>query len=422
MPKINIGIDVLTAAKQRIEYIFDEFENIYVSFSGGKDSSVMTHLTLDEAIKRKRKIGLLFIDMEAQYKNTIDHIKYIYELYKDNIIPYWISLPLSLNNAVSVYEPRWICWEPNKEWVRQPDKLSIINFDFFPFYKYAMEFEEFIYEFGIWYLEKNNNKKTACLIGIRADESFNRYLKMKVKHNREFYKNKQWLLKQKSTNREIYSAHPIYDWQTADIWRYNGKFFKSYNKIYDLMNKAGISIHQARLCQPYGFEQRKGLWLFHILEPETWSKIVSRVNGANSGAEFVQYSGNISGQIKITKPEGHTWQSFAKLLLQSMPRKLADHYDDKICQFLSWWSVQKGYYDLDGNFHGLYNGIPDEVDRELEKLKKAPSWRRICKPLLRNDFWCKDLSFMQNNSQNYEKYKSIMKKRKIKRGYKPLWI
>ena len=47
-----------------------------------------------------------------------------------------------------------------------------------------------------------------------------------------------------------------------------------YNKIYDLMHMAGVGIHQMRLCQPYGDDQRKGLWLFKMLEPETWSKVV----------------------------------------------------------------------------------------------------------------------------------------------------
>jgi predicted phosphoadenosine phosphosulfate sulfurtransferase len=419
MPKINLGIDVLTAARERIKYTFDHFNKIYISFSGGKDSSVMTHLVMDEAIKRNRKIGLLFIDLEAQYQYTVQHVKETFEQYKDYIIPFWCSIPISLSNAVSVYEPRWICWEPGKEWVREPNELSITDTTIFQFYKYAMEFEEFAPLFGKWF---SGGERTACFVGIRADESLNRYRTIKLEH-KSMYKDKQWTT---LVDSNLYNVYPIYDWQTADIWRYNGKYFKSYNKIYDLMNKAGISIHQARLCQPYGFDQRKGLWLFHVLEPETWAKIVSRVNGANSGAEFVQYSGNISGQIKITKPEGHTWESFAKLLLKSMPQELADHYDDKICQFVSWWHSKGVWYDENGDFHlcgGHYGQtIPDEAPAKLEAEKKAPSWRRICKALLRNDYWCKGLSFSQTDSYSYQRYKKLMKSRKLKRGWVTIWI
>jgi predicted phosphoadenosine phosphosulfate sulfurtransferase len=56
--------NVYEASKERISWTFDNFEKIYVSFSGGKDSTVMIHLVMDEAIKRNKKIGVLFVDLE----------------------------------------------------------------------------------------------------------------------------------------------------------------------------------------------------------------------------------------------------------------------------------------------------------------------------------------------------------------------
>lgn len=421
MGKQPLGVDVLTAARQRIAYVFDNFTRVYVSFSGGKDSTVAVHLVAEEARKRGRKFGLLFIDLEAQYVETIRHVHAIYDEYADCTDPYWCAVPIVLANAVSVFEPRWICWEPAKRdiWVRQPDPLSITDPSVFPFYKYAMEFEEFAPAFGEWY---SQGEPTCCIVAIRADESLHRYATIKSETKATF-RGIQWTT---MVTGQVVNAYPIYDWQTADIWRYHGKFFRPYNHVYDLMYKAGLSIHQARLCQPYGFDQRKGLWLFHVLEPETWARVVARVNGANSGAEFVQYSGNVSGQIKITKPEGHTWQSFAKLLLQSMPKELADHYDDKICQFISWWHAKGSWYDSDGNPHfcgGSYGQtIPDEAPAELEAERKAPSWRRICKALLRNDYWCKGLSFSQTDSASYQRYKALMRVRKEQRAWRLLWI
>jgi predicted phosphoadenosine phosphosulfate sulfurtransferase len=172
-----------------------------------------------------------------------------------------------------------------------------------------------------------------------------------------------------------------------------------------MMHKAGLSIHQARICQPYGDDQRKGLWLFHVIEPETWARIVARVNGANQGALYAQESGNILGRIKIDKPEGHTWQSFAQLLLDSMPEHTADHYKNKVAVFLHWW------YD-----RGYPNGIPDEANAADEAARNTPSWRRVCKSLLRNDYWCKGLSFGQTQSESYKRYRKIMKKRRAQWG------
>lgn len=402
MLKKYLNINVLEAAQKRISYIFDNFEKIYISFSGGKDSSVMTHLILEEAMKRKKIIGLLFIDLEGQYKLTIDHIKKIIDIYKENIKLFWICLPLSLRNAVSVYEPKWVCWndEEKEKWVRKLPTEAIHDMKYFDFFKFGMEFEDFVVEFGKWY---GGTQKTACFVGIRSDESLNRFRTIKLQ-SKITYKEKQW------TTRiidNIYNVYPIYDWRTRDIWIYNWKFKKEYNKLYDLMNQAGLSIHQQRICQPYGDDQRRGLWLFHIIEPETWSKIVSRVNGANSGALYSKESGNINGTIKIKKPEGHTWKSFSQLLLNSMPEKIKEHYKIKIDIFLSWW-WGRGWYD-----------IPDEHDPKLENSKKVPSWRRIAKALLRNDYWCKGLSFSQHKDQDsYIKFLRRMKKRKNKN----LWM
>lgn len=389
-------LNVLDAAKLRIAKVFDDFPRIYLSFSGGKDSSAMMHLVMEEAIKRRRKIGVLFVDLEAQYSLTIDHIKQMFELYFDYIDPYWVALPIHLRNAVSQFEPQWVCWDPGREsdWVRRPDPSSITDESFFPFFRRAMEFEEFVPDFGDWYSGK---KLTACFVGIRSDESLNRY--RTIVRDKSRFENLHWTTWVKNS---VYNAYPIYDWRTEDIWTYFGKFNKPYNRLYDRMHQAGLSIHQARICQPYGDDQRRGLWLFHIIEPETWGKVLARVNGANQGALYIQESGNILGQRKISKPPHLNWKQFAELILNSLPNLTADHYKDKITMYLKWYS-SRGYSE----------GIPDEGPAND---KNSPSWTRVCKALLRNDYWCKGLSFSPNKSQAYEKYKKLMKRRRDEWG------
>ena len=171
------------------------------------------------------------------------------------------------------------------------------------------------------------------------------------------------------------------------------------------MNKAGLSISHQRICQPYGDDQRRGLWLFHLIEPNTWAKIVARVSGANSGSLYVQESGNISGYNKIDLPPNHTWESFSKMLIESMPPQTKDHYKIKIATFIKWWEA-RGYED----------GIPDAADPKLEADKKVPSWRRVCKSLLRNDYWMKGLSFTQHKTDAYKKYLQMKKEKEITKG------
>jgi predicted phosphoadenosine phosphosulfate sulfurtransferase len=397
MPKRRLGVNVLEAAKERISWTFDNFEKVYISFSAGKDSTVMLHLVMDEAKKRNQRIGLLLVDLEGQYKITIEHAQKCVEMYREWLDVYWVCLPIHLRNAVSVYEPHWICWEAEKEksWIRTPPSGSITDTKFFDFFHKGMEFEEFVPLFGEWYAQ---GKTTACLVGIRADESLNRFRTI-AGENKITLQGKKWTT---LVTPSVYNVYPIYDWKTEDIWIYQAKNKdRPSNKLYDLMHKAGLTLSQMRICQPYGDDQRKGLWLFHLIEPETWSRVVARVNGANGGALYVQESGNITGYRKISKPPQHTWKSFAELLIGSMPPRTKEHYQNKILIFERWWK-ERGYPD----------GVPDEVDYNLEAKRLAPSWRRVCKSLLRNDYWCKGLGFSQHKSAAYQKYLDLMKRRK----------
>ena len=77
MSKIFTDKDVLTASFERFDYIFKNFDNYYFSISGGKDSGVMLQLAAIKARELNVKFSILYVDFEAQYKDTID---YVYEL------------------------------------------------------------------------------------------------------------------------------------------------------------------------------------------------------------------------------------------------------------------------------------------------------------------------------------------------------
>lgn len=389
---------VLEASRKRIAEVFDHFPRIYVSFSGGKDSTVMLHLVAQEAQKRGRKIGLLIIDLEVQYKETICHLERMIELYKDNIELHWFCGELLLRNALTNFEPRWVCWDEQKKdvWVREKPALAS-DLSQYDFYVPRMEFEELMQIFGAWY---GQGQKTAAFVGIRADESLNRYCAIATwNKDGRMFNNRRWST---MIDDSVYNVYPIYDWRTEDIWRFHGLCPKlPYNKIYDKMQKAGVKLSQQRLCQPYGDDQKKGLWLYHIIEPDTWGKLIARVNGANSGAIYVQESGNYTGNIKVSLPDGHTWKSFSNTLLQTLPPLMRKHYQVRFKKFIAGWK-RRGY-----------KTIPDQAPPELEAKCWAPSWRRIARTMLRNDYWCKGLGFSQPKSEAYEKFKVIKAAKKL---------
>ncbi len=68
-----------------LHFIFEEFDNIYVSFSGGKDSGLLLNLVLD--YKKKyypdKTIGVFHQDFEAQYTVTTEYIERTLERIKN---------------------------------------------------------------------------------------------------------------------------------------------------------------------------------------------------------------------------------------------------------------------------------------------------------------------------------------------------
>lgn len=388
---------VLDATKTRISEAFDSLEKLYISFSGGKDSTVMMHLVCQEARKRGRKVGVLIIDLEAQYTATITHIENMIEEYKDCIDLHWFCGELLLRNAVSDYEPKWICWDNDKQdiWVREKPALSS-DLSQYDFYVPKMEFEELMVIFGSWYAQ---GKTCGAFIGIRSDESLHRYRAIVSEKNGLMLNNRKWTTR---IAKGVYNVYPIYDWRTEDIWLFHSRNEDlGYNKIYDLMTKAGVKFSNQRLCQPFGDDQKKGLWLYQILEPDTWYKLLNRVSGVNSGALYSQETGNINGNNRISKPDNYNWQEYTNFLLRSLPKPMRENYRERFTKFIAQWK-KRGY-----------STIPDYAPHDLEVKQWAPSWRRMCRCILRNDFYCKGLGQTQPKSEAYGKFKDLQKIRKM---------
>lgn len=395
--KVYQEISVLEASKQRISETFDTLERIYISFSGGKDSTVMMHLVCQEARKRNRKVGVLIIDLEAQYTATITHINQMIEEYSDCIDLHWFCGELLLRNAVSDYEPKWVCWDEDKKdiWVREKPALAS-DLSQYDFYVPKMEFEELMVIFGSWYAQ---GKSCGAFIGIRSDESLHRYRAIVSQKNGLMMNGRKWTTR---IAKGIYNVYPIYDWRTEDIWLFHAKKQElGYNKIYDLMTRAGVKFSNQRLCQPFGDDQKKGLWLYQILEPDTWYKLLNRVSGVNSGALYSQDTGNINGNNRISKPDKYTWQEYTNFLLRSLPKPMQENYRERFKKFIAGWK-KRGY-----------STIPDAAPHDLEVKQWAPSWRRMCRCILRNDFYCKGLGQTQPKSEAYGKFKDLKNLRKI---------
>ena len=217
---------------ERIDFIFKNFERVYLSFSGGKDSGVMLNLALEYMKKNNitRKLGIQIMDNEANYEASMDFMHRIIREHRDMLDVYWCCLPITLPCTVSAYDVDWKCWgEADKEkWVRpMPEDDYIVNIENHPFDFFVenMHYDDFWDGFAEWY---SQGKSCANMIGIRTDESLNRYRAI-LNENKTMFKGKAWT---KKNTEHTYNVYPIFDWRTDDIWTANARFEWDYNKLY----------------------------------------------------------------------------------------------------------------------------------------------------------------------------------------------
>lgn len=328
--------------QKRLKFIFEEFENIYVSFSGGKDSTLLLNLVLD--FKRKyypnKKIGVYHQDFEAQYSVTTKFIEDTFEKIKDEVEPYWLCLPAATRTALSNYQMYWYPWDDQKEdiWVREMPKFDyVINLKNNPIttYKYKMPQEQMAKQFGRWYRQVHGDGSTICLLGIRADESLQRYNGFLNK--KYSYKNQCWISKQ---FKNVWSASPLYDWTISDVWHANFKFKYDYNPLYDMFYMAGVNVSQMRVASPFNDSAKESLNLYRILDPQIWVKLLGRVKGVNFTSIYAKTKA--MGYRNITLPEGYTWKEYTKFLLATLPVNIRNNYVKKFNTSIKFWHKTGG--------------------------------------------------------------------------------
>lgn len=428
--------DVYAAFKERMQFIFEEFDNIYVSFSGGKDSGLLLNMVLDFQKERypQKKIGVFHQDFEAQYTVTTEYVERTFERIKEDVEPYWVCLPMATRTALSSYQMYWYPWDDTKteSWVRDmPRKEYVINLENNPIttYHYRMHQEDLAKQFGRWYRKIHNNKKTVCLLGMRADESLQRYSGFL---NKKYgYKGECWI---SQTFKDVWCASPLYDWSSEDIWHANYLFDYDYNHLYDLYHMAGLKVSQMRVASPFNDYSKDALNLYRVIDPEIWVKLVGRVQGANFASIYGKTKA--MGYRNVTLPEGHTWKSYTMFLLDTLPARLRNNYVKKFNTSIEFWHKTGGGLDEetiaeleDHGYHIRRNGvsnytlnkksrvvfvgnIPDDTD-DIKSTKDIPSWKRMCYCILKNDHLCRFMGFGMNKQQQdhinmiRRKYKSV---------------
>ncbi len=415
--------NVYTLAVERIKFLIEEFDQIYISFSGGKDSGVLLNLYVEllQIYKPEVRPVIFYMDYEICYQETVKYIERTFNKYKDKADIYHICVPFKVTTCTSMFQNYWRPWDDEKKdvWVREMPEHCYTKNDF-DFYTKEMWDYDFQFLFGEWLHSKNKAKKTCCLLGIRTQESHNRWRAIYNNNKYATYKGKKWT---SCIFDGIYNAYPLHDWKTSDIWTANGRFKWDYNRLYDLYYQAGIPLAKQRVASPFLCEARESLQLYRAIDPDTWGKMLNRVNGVNFTA---LYGGtHAMGRKKILLPAGFSWKKYMYFLLDTLPGEAKYIYEQKIKVSISFWKNRGGALSESTIEKLVEKKIPIEIDDspyktqkravkmdyldeiDISEQREIPTYKRVCICILRNDYQCKYMGFAQNKDDRIRKLRIL---------------
>lgn len=307
--------NVKEAAEERIAYLFDNYEKVIVSLSGGKDSTVLAHLAHAEAIKRGRQIYFFFLDQEMEYISTFRHVEEMMKL--PNVIPLWFQIHGILPTAIS-HEEFWLePWNPaeREKWIRQQKRVAIKEITWEHSVPWSFPDEKKMGFYGLMKCMEQMfpGEEVAHLIGLRAEESLNRF---RAVVNHPGVADKAWTTRNKWGGLKCY---PIYDWTFQDLWVYIARNELAYNKMYDYFYKKGYAPREMRISSLMNRKAIGSMVDLQEFEPRLYDKLLDRAKGVKT-ATLYAHEDKIFKTTKL--PENFaTWLAYRDFLLQTLPNR-----------------------------------------------------------------------------------------------------
>ena len=274
MPRMYLKDNVLQAARKRIAWLFDEFDNLVICTSGGKDSTVLTELALQIAREKNRlPLDVMFLDQELEWQETISYMRTV--MYRPDVRPHWLQVPFTLSNATSKKDAWLNAWDPSVAdiWMREKEDIAVKDNTFG-----TKRFKEL---FDAYAMHAWPDQKLVWLAGLRADENPGRSLGVT---GGVTYGGETWGRKMRGA--QHYTMYPIYDWSAVDIWKCIHENGWTYNQIYDVQYQQGINFRAMRisaLCHEIAI---KSLWTMQEISAETYRLVIRRLAGTDAAIKL----------------------------------------------------------------------------------------------------------------------------------------
>lgn len=259
MQERKLDIDCLSAARQRICNIFGNGLPVYLSFSGGKDSLVLAHLTL-ELIRAKKIDGSLlrieFIDEEAIFPCVERIVRQWRDLFMAMGVRFdWYCLEVKHYSCLNMLEndESFICWDRTKSevWVRDPPDFAVRSHPCL--YPRDDTYQAFLARI----------KDGIHMTGVRASESIQR---------RAFIQT----LTASGISAATGTIAPIYDWLDLDVWRYLAEHDVEVPDAYLYLYQIGVSRRGLRISQFFSIDTAHTLNRIAEFYPGLMERILMR--------------------------------------------------------------------------------------------------------------------------------------------------
>ena len=367
--KVLTKRSVYEAAKERIRFVFEEFENVYVNVSGGKDSTVVLNVALEVAEEMGRlPVKVSFIDQEAEWQAVIDYMREI--MADPRVEPYWYQMPIKISNSSSFTDEWLYCWKEGDHWLREKEPYAITENVFGD-----DRFKSLFYSILETY---HHNEKACYLAGVRCEESPNRATALTT---REKYKGVTWA-KQPEKAREHYTFYPLYDWSYTDVWKYIHDAGVSYCKVYDYFYQKGVPIQKMRVSNLHHETSVASLYLIEEFEKDTWNNLVERLGGVHV-TRSLEYSDMFQAPKRLPWMF-RTWTEYR------------DHLTDKLIDP----HLQAQFRAKFAEYDKRYAGMTSDGDLRLKKSQISA--------ILANDFHFTKLENFDGlaPAQGYRKWKN----------------
>lgn len=183
------------------------------------------------------------------------------------------------------------------------------------------------------YAEAQCDSDTAILIGLRSEESLNRY--GAVTRNSAIA-DIRW--SSKSVGQAI-KFYPLYDWTFEDIWTFIGTEKIPYNRAYDWMYVKGFSIPELRVSNLVSEKAFKSLATLQEFEPDTFERLVKRLKGVHTAGLYSREQMVFSN--KKLPPAFKTWREYRDFLLSTLPAEVRSPFAERFATQVETEAIAK---------------------------------------------------------------------------------